>query len=159
MKIKSLIMGMMILGVVPFLLGAGSSSVSKRPASTQPHIKYFNQGVEAEKKSDWVQAASLYRKSLKAKRDYPDALSNLGFSLHQIGESYHEKSIAVYKKALKLNPNHVGALEYLGELYIGDGRLLAANDMYQRLKKLDSKQARTLRKKLDRVVAEARKLG
>lgn len=159
MKPQSLPVTLAVIVTALALMGAGSSSVSKKPASTQPHIKYFNQGVEAEKRGDWVQAASLYRKSLKAKTDYPDALSNLGFSLHQIGESYHEKSIAVYKKALKLNPNHVGALEYLGELYIGDGRLLAANDMYQRLKKLDSKQARTLRKKLDRVVAEARKLG
>lgn len=65
----------------------------------------------------------------------------------------------VYKKALKYDSNHPGALEYLGELYIGSGEFLQAKQMYERLKRVDAKEAKTLKAKLDRAVRQAKQLG
>ena len=41
---------------------------------------------------------------------------------------------AEYLKALKLEPNHIGALEYLGELYYETGRIDEASELLERLK-------------------------
>ena len=38
-----------------------------------------------------------------------------------------------YQKALALNPEHVGALEYLGELYLETDRPEKAQEMLERL--------------------------
>lgn len=65
----------------------------------------------------------------------------------------------VYKKALKYDSNHPGALEYLGELYIGSGEFLKAKQMYERLERVDAKEAKTLKAKLDRAVTQAKQLG
>ena len=45
-----------------------------------------------------------------------------------------EKAEEYYLKALKLDPNHIGALEYLGELYYETNRIDKAIDLLERLK-------------------------
>ncbi len=40
----------------------------------------------------------------------------MGFSERKMGEM--DESLEYYNKALALNPNHLGANEYLGELYL-----------------------------------------
>ena len=62
-----------------------------------------------------------------------DAFNYLGYALSHL-EKYDE-SKAAYDKALALKPEHRGANEYLGELYLKLGNLPAAEE---RLKVLDS---------------------
>ncbi len=50
-----------------------------------------------------------------------DVWSLLGFSYRSIGKT--ERAFAVYNKALLINPDHIGANEYLGELYLQVGDL------------------------------------
>ena len=40
----------------------------------------------------------------------------MGFSQRKLGDS--STALAYYKRALDLQPNHIGANEYLGELYL-----------------------------------------
>ena len=42
---------------------------------------------------------------------------------------------AAYDKALTINPNHKGALEYKGELYLTLGNLSGAEELLERLRK------------------------
>jgi Flp pilus assembly protein TadD len=50
-----------------------------------------------------------------------DALNLLGYSLRKTGD--HRNALGFYQKALKIRPNHRGANEYLGELYVETGNL------------------------------------
>jgi tetratricopeptide (TPR) repeat protein len=45
-----------------------------------------------------------------------DAWNLMGYSHRKLGE--YDDALEYYGKALKLKPNHVGANEYLGELYL-----------------------------------------
>jgi len=45
-----------------------------------------------------------------------DSLNLLGFSHRKLG--HEDKALGYYKKALAMMPNHLGANEYLGELYL-----------------------------------------
>jgi tetratricopeptide (TPR) repeat protein len=89
------------------------------------------------------------RAKLKAK-DYKGALAELtpmlatyqhadvynltGFSLRKIGD--HKQAYTFYRKALDFDPEHKGALEYLGELYVETGQIDKAKENVVMLKKL-----------------------
>ncbi|MFQ5936762.1 MAG: tetratricopeptide repeat protein [Acidiferrobacterales bacterium] len=145
--------------VAPLLIGAGTPSQSTpRAPSTPKHVKYYNQGVEAQKQKDYDRAIELYEKALKIQPDFPDALNNLGFSLRSIAMQYMDEAMRAYEKALKLQNNHAEALEYQGELYLWRGEPLKAYQNYLRLSNMNSREAAELKRHLDRVVAQARKI-
>ncbi len=52
---------------------------------------------------------------------HPDVLNYLGFVSRRLGRL--DTALAYYDRALALDPNHLGATEYLGELYIQMGDL------------------------------------
>ncbi len=58
----------------------------------------------------------------------------LGFASRNI--NLYEDSDKYYAKALKINPKHLGALEYQGELFLKQNKLTAAKINLSKLKKL-----------------------
>jgi tetratricopeptide (TPR) repeat protein len=66
--------------------------------------------------ADYWTAADLLQKVLSRQPDNPDVLNLMGFSERKLG--YSSTALYYYKKALNLQPNHIGANEYLGELYL-----------------------------------------
>lgn len=52
---------------------------------------------------------------------HPDILNYMGFANRKLGR--HDQALAYYGQALLIDPRHVGANEYLGELYLEMGRL------------------------------------
>lgn len=145
-----------IVAAFPLLIGASTPSEST-PAPAK-HVKYYNQGVAAQNQKNYERAVKLYQKALRVKPDYPDALNNLGFSLRSIAKQYMEQAMQHYNKALRLQRNHAEALEYQGELYLWRGELLKANENYQRLRHLNSREAADLKRHIDRVIAEAKQV-
>jgi len=61
-----------------------------------------------------------------------DAFNYLGYSLRKSGDK--DGALANYQKALAIDPEHLGANEYLGELFLEMGKLAEAE---QRLEVLD----------------------
>lgn len=60
--------------------------------------------------------------------DNADALSLMGYALRKSGEL--DRAEVYYQRALSEDPRHPGALQYLGELYVQQGRLdLAENQV------------------------------
>jgi tetratricopeptide (TPR) repeat protein len=146
----------LLVVAIPFLLGAGSESQSTR--SSSKYEKYFNEGAKAQDREKYEEAVKWYRRALNEKPDYPDALNNLGFSLRSIGRTYLLEAGQAYDKALAINENHEGALEYQGELYLGEGRLEDASANLKRLEQLNSSEAKELKERLEQILAEAQKL-
>ena len=103
-------------------IGAGTSSSTDD--STQTADQIIKLYELAEKHID----NQSYNKSLKllkklTKREYlgtkrADIYNLLGFSYRKLENPDLDKSFAAYMMAIELDPSHLGAHEYLGELYL-----------------------------------------
>jgi tetratricopeptide (TPR) repeat protein len=85
-------------------------------------------------KSEWDAAITMLRKIVVQQPKNADALNLLGYSLRQHGDM--KEAEAWYLKALKLQPTHLGANEYLGELYVLTGEKAKAQARLDALAKI-----------------------
>ena len=69
-----------------------------------------------------------------AKYQHADVYNLMGFSLRKTGD--YKQAYTFYRKALDFDPEHKGALEYLGELYVETGQIDKARENVALLKKL-----------------------
>ena len=65
---------------------------------------------------------------------HADVYNRMGFSLRKTGDA--QQAYTFYRKALDFDPQHKGALEYLGELYVETGQIDKARENVVALKKL-----------------------
>jgi tetratricopeptide (TPR) repeat protein len=65
---------------------------------------------------------------------HADVYNLMGFSLRKLKD--YKQAYTFYRKALDFDPEHKGALEYLGELYVETGQLDKARENLALLKKL-----------------------
>ena len=63
-----------------------------------------------------------------------DVNNLLGYSSRKLKQ--YKPAATYYEKALKLNPNHIGALEYQGELFVLTSKVSAAKKNLVKLEKL-----------------------
>ena len=70
----------------------------------------------------------------KADAKNADAWNLLGFTYRNLNQL--DASNAAYLKVLTINPNHLGALEYQGELFITQGKIDAAKANFAKLQGL-----------------------
>ena len=63
-----------------------------------------------------------------------DVNNLLGYSSRKLKQ--YKPAATYYEKALKLNPNHLGALEYQGELFVFTNKVSAAKKNLAKLEKL-----------------------
>jgi tetratricopeptide (TPR) repeat protein len=78
------------------------------------------QAREAIGEQAWPRAVELLQTHVRAYPDDADAHNLLGYSLRQLDR--YELSQAAYERALAIDPGHLGAHEYLGQLMITLGR-------------------------------------
>ena len=81
----------------------------------------------------YEKAQKLLIKSNKKTPGKADTLNYLGFTTRKLGD--YENGEKYYLMGLKINPNHTGINEYLGELYIATNRMDLARE---RLKVLEN---------------------
>ncbi|HLQ94138.1 MAG TPA: tetratricopeptide repeat protein [Xanthobacteraceae bacterium] len=65
---------------------------------------------------------------------HADVYNLMGFSLRKTGD--YKQAYTFYRKALDFDPEHKGALEYLGELYVETGQIEKAKENVVLLRKL-----------------------
>ena len=61
------------------------------------------------------------RRQVEGRLDHADLYNLLGFASRKTGD--YAKAEVYYVQALRLDPRHLGALEYQGELFVETGRL------------------------------------
>ena len=86
------------------------------------------------KMKNYVSAEQLLKTESVRDSLNADVWNLLGFTSRKLKK--YEQSEAAYERALKLNPQHKGALEYMGELYITIGENIKAKELLTRLKKV-----------------------
>ena len=83
------------------------------------------------KKEQYRKAISQLRKAVGKDKKNADAWNLLGFASRKAGDL--ETSADAYAKALALEPEHKGALEYQGELFITQGAIGKARENLDKL--------------------------
>ena len=121
---------LMICASPLMLQAAGSSdddSESKKSTDYQRAVSYI-------KKSDYSAAIPLLRKELEKNPGNADAHNYMGYVLRKRNDL--KNSAVHYEKALEIDPKHLGALEYQGELFLTVGNLNLAKANLKKLDKL-----------------------
>jgi len=85
-------------------------------------------------KKEWSSAISTLEKFVKANPNDADGFNLLGYSLRN-AKRYPE-AIFNYKEALRIDPLHRGAHEYLGVAYIQNKEVAKAKDLLVSLEKI-----------------------
>ena len=127
MLIKFVLAVVLTFGLVSQAMAAGTSS-----KSTPRKAGDYELGVKAVKAAHYDKAIKLLSKVVAAKPGNADAWNYIGFSHRKLKR--FDQAMSAYRKALAIDPEHRGANEYLGELYLQTGDLAKAKE---RLKKLD----------------------
>ena len=108
-------------------LAAGGGGGGDR--SSTPEKKVDANYTLAEQNIDdgqYAAAIQLLEKVVAKDQKNADALNLLGYSNRQLGNN--DVAMGHYEAALKLNPRHRGANEYMGELYLTLGELEKAEE-------------------------------
>ena len=90
--------------------------------------------VRAKIKAKDFKAALAELTPMLATNQHADVYNLMGFSLRKTGD--YKQAYTFYRKALEFDPEHKGALEYLGELYVETGQVDKARENVVLLKKL-----------------------
>ena len=88
------------------------------------------------KTKDWAKAIDLLKARTAAEPRNADAFNLLGYSLRKQSKANLPKAFEAYEAALKLDPNHKGAHEYIGEAYVMEGKLAEAKKHLALLEKI-----------------------
>ena len=105
------------------LLAARTSSQESRRPSVAPEFKAGQKAVNAK---DYKSAVTYLSKALEKDPNNADTHNLLGYSYRKLGNT--NKAFEHYQIALRINPKHRGANEYLGELYLETGQLGKAEE-------------------------------
>lgn len=124
-----------VLWLSAFLLGAalaapGALAVDNVTSRDAPDLT----SVRAKIKAKDFKAAIAELTPMLETYQHADVYNLMGFSLRKMGD--HKQAYTFYRKALDFDPEHKGALEYLGELYVETGQVDKARENVVLLKKL-----------------------
>ena len=115
------------------VLAASVGNVVSSSDGGVPRSADFKAGEKAAMGGDFAAAVGYFTKVVNTDPTNADGYNLLGFSYRQLGNV--ELAFENYNETLKLDPNHLGTNEYIGELYLETGDLANAE---KRLEVLDA---------------------
>ncbi len=139
-------------------LGSGARAVmSDDPPIVAKDPRYL-EAERAVKAQDYRRAIQLLVPVAERNPADPDTHSLLGFSHRKLGD--FDRAMIHYRRALELDPDHLGANEYQGELYLELKDLAKAEERLQRLARIAAcrgacEEFRDLKRAIDRYKAAA----
>jgi Flp pilus assembly protein TadD len=128
-------------------MGSDDSSESQ-----DPNLVAGKKAIDAQ---DWKQATQLLSKAALTDPSNADIQNWLGYAQRKQGNL--NAALAAYNQALKLNPNHKGAHEYIGEAYLMAGDVAKAEKHLAELQRLCSPIPCEESKDLQRAIQEYKK--
>jgi Flp pilus assembly protein TadD len=95
---------------------AGAAFAAGDSGGTGGRDVAYDAGVKAIEHQDWAGAIRQFKTSIAGNRFNADAHNWLGYAYRNTGDLTH--AFAEYEEALRLDPGHRGAHEYVGEAYV-----------------------------------------
>ena len=123
--------------------GGSKSNYDKASKLIKVAKKYESKGKNEKAKKRYERALKLLIKSNKEKPNQADTLNYLGFATRKLGN--YEEGEKYYLLGLKIDPNHKGINEYLGELYVVTNRIELAKERLEVLKNCNCEEYDELR--------------
>jgi predicted Zn-dependent protease len=107
------------------LIAASALAVGTEDGSSEgASLGSYEQAEAAIAAGDFVAALPILAGITAAEPDNADAWNLLGFSSRKTGDL--EAAGLAYARALEINPGHLGALEYQGEMFLEMGKAAEA---------------------------------
>ena len=148
---------LIIIALTNNSFSAGSSSDNNSTAKISDYSKaknlikaakkYEKKGKTEKAQKKYAKAQKLLLKSNKKKPLQADTLNYLGFTTRKLGD--YEKGEEFYLLGLKIEPNHNGINEYLGELYVTTNRMDMAKERLEVLKTCNCEEYEELKEIID----------
>jgi tetratricopeptide (TPR) repeat protein len=117
----------------PLTLG-GATTIAPAAGAASTAATLLAEGRTAIAAKKWPDAITALKKAAALDPKNADIQNLLGFSTRNNGD--YPGALVFYDAALKLNPNHLGALEYQGEAFVKLGQMPKAKANMATLKKL-----------------------
>ncbi len=116
------------------VLAAGDSGSGNDPSvSADPVLQQFG---EATSRKDWAAAAGVVRDALAKTPENADYHNLYAYSVRKGANPNMDLVFKHYQEALRLNPKHRAAHEYIGEAYLMVGNVGKAKEHLGQLDKL-----------------------
>ena len=128
MKTPALWISALLVGVS--LAATGARAVDNVTSRDAPDLT----SVRAKIKAKDYKAALAELTPMLETHQHADVYNLMGFALRKTGD--YKQAYTFYKKALDFDPQHKGALEYLGELYVETGQVEKAKENVALLQKI-----------------------
>jgi tetratricopeptide (TPR) repeat protein len=116
--------------------GGGGGSSGGSSTGVPPEDPVVTQAKAAIAKKDWTAAQAVLKQALARKPDNADYHNLYAFSMRKGPNPDMEQVFAHYREALRINPKHRGAHEYIGEAYLQVNDLPKAKEHLAALDKL-----------------------
>ena len=134
-----IILTILFLSSASFAAGTSYDDDNSSVSASEQVTKLYNKAYELVYDKKFDKSIKLLEKIAKRKdlgEKKADVYNLLGFSYRKQSEPDLDKALESYKIALETNPEHLGAHEYLGELYITLGNMNKANEMLNNLENI-----------------------
>ena len=95
---------------------ASSDNNSSGSSKSSGKADYFDRGQKAFENGDWKDAVNNFKKAVAEDSTNAEAYNLMGYSYRRMGKA--DSAFSAYAKALDIDPDHLGAHEYLGETYL-----------------------------------------
>jgi len=134
--IRPLLLGTLLIPGALLAAGGGGGGGAAGAASTRPSDPLFESATRAIQNEDWRNAQSLMKEVLARNPNDAEFHNLYAYSLRKGPNPDMSLVFKEYNEALRLDPKHRGANEYLGEAYLMVGNLPKAKDQLATLDKL-----------------------
>jgi tetratricopeptide (TPR) repeat protein len=116
-----------------FAMSSPDPAPKPRPPAAATDSGY-SEAERAVKAKQYEQAIQKLQQVLAKEPKNVDALNYMAYSHRELGRN--DAALGYYQQALAINPNHRGANEYLGELYLRLGKVKEARAQLAKLQKI-----------------------
>jgi tetratricopeptide (TPR) repeat protein len=130
---KKLICALMLALSLPVAM---ANMTQSKPAANKEDAD-FVAGKKAIERKDWKSAVDALSRALTRMPESADIHNYLGYAYRHLGDL--TLSFTHYKEALRIDPNHRGAHEYIGEAYLKTGQPDKAVEHLARLEQICGK--------------------
>ena len=127
--LKYIVIFCLFLSQIAFAAGTDDSN------DTSSYDSNYKLGLELIKKEKYKSAIGKFKILINKKSDnytQADIYNYLGYTHRKLKD--YDTAETYYLKALKLDSDHLGALEYMGELFLETDRIEEAKNLLQKLK-------------------------